>query len=156
MSGQTISFQSTTSPAAAVPLFILSNSTATNQFGVNTLEVGPGPITPVDQAADFRVVRSTTAIGSGGTTTVYPTNPNRPVGVIVARYALNSAIGATLPTYTDILYRIGLHMRANFQWYANINREWYSLVGATTNAICLDLTAISATYQFEGSVVWEE
>src|SRR5262249_23838948 len=156
MAVYTIPFQSTTTPATGVPLWVINNGNTTMQFKINTCVIGPGPITPVDQSQDLEVVRTATAAPTGGSTTIYSLNPASVAAIAPGKYAANSALTVGTLTFTDILYRIGLHMRANFQWYANINREFYSLAGATTGGIGLDLVATSAAFQFEGQTVWEE
>jgi hypothetical protein len=135
---------------ASVKTVLSMIGAATVRLSCNTIVIGPGNITPADNTAVYQL-RRFTADGTGTAVTPQPNDPpSAPLGTAKYNYTVE-------PTNTAgaILLQIGLNMRANYQWYANISRE--KIVPATSgNGFGLHCFLANTPYPVTATLEWSE
>ena len=130
--------------------------TTTTRVSVNTVIIGPGPAAPVEQATDFALKRFTYTTTPAGTAVTPASNEGLASGALATSQQGTMTEGNLTKTAARLL-SIGLHARANYQWYAYPGRERKSIIPASNSAgILLESVAASAAYQVTASLEYEE
>ena len=130
------------------------NVAGTRRPRVNTLVIGPDSVTPADNSAVFQLTRTTTAGTTPTGTVVVSPNDTQDAAACVG----NQGTYATPPTHAAagaLGLLIGLNMRANYQWYANIGREKIG-INAANNGIALVSVSANTAYGVRAALEWEE
>lgn len=139
---------------AGMALGIANASAITARSRVFEFTIG-SHATPVDQASNYQVVRTTTAVPTGGSSPAIAYNDPADGAAIATSYMASTG-GATLVTASP-LYSIGLHQKASFRWVASPGREF---VNPITTLLGIGLICRSgdqtAAYNFDLTFAWEE
>ena len=140
---------------AGMYLGIANAAAITARSRVYEFAIGPAAIAPVDQGQRVDVIRTTTAVPTGGSTPVIGYNDSADGAALATPYA-GSTGGATLLT-TAPLYSIGLHQKASFRWVASPGREFVNPI-TTLLGIGIYIAAAfqSAAFNSLGTFCWEE
>jgi hypothetical protein len=111
--------------------------------------------TPVDQSSLWSVMRTTTAVPTGGSTPTIAYNDPADGVALATAYAASTG-GATLVTAAP-LYQIGLHQKASFRWVASSGREFVNPITTLLGiGIILRSGDQTAAYNGDATFCWEE
>ena len=106
--------------------------------------------TPADNATQWRVARSTTAVAVGGAVTESALDINAPASQIIAISDIT-----TEPGYDDVFIDIGLNQRASWRWVAAPEGE-IMVPADATSAIGIEPTQASGGVNATGYIHWLE
>ncbi len=139
---------------AGVFLGIANNGAITARARVFEFALG-SHATPVDQSSLIQILRTTTAVPTGGGTPGIAYNDPADGAALASVYQASTG-GATLVTASP-LYSIGLHQKASFRWVASPGREFVNPI-TTLLGIGLYLPAgnQTAAYNEDMTFSWEE
>lgn len=140
---------------AGIFLGIANAGAITARSRVYEFSVGPGAVAPVDQGGRFDIVRTTTAVPTGGSTPVIAYNDTADGAALATPYAAATG-GATVLT-TAPLYSVGLHQKASFRWVASPGREFVNPITTLLGIGIYSPTGFkSADYTVAAGFYWEE
>jgi hypothetical protein len=111
--------------------------------------------TPVDQSTAWQLLRTTTAVPTGGGTPGIAYNDAADGAALADVYQLSTG-GATLVTASPLLY-VGLHQKATFRWVASPGREFVNAITTLLGiGIYVPTASQTAAYNMDGTFMWEE
>jgi hypothetical protein len=111
--------------------------------------------TPVDQSSMWSIMRTTTAVPTGGGTPGIAYNDSADGSALASVYQAATG-GATLVTASP-LYTIGLHQKASFRWVASPGREFVNPITTLLGiGIILRSGDQTAPYAVDATFCWEE
>ncbi|KKN54910.1 hypothetical protein LCGC14_0588030 [marine sediment metagenome] len=114
-------------------------------------DLGFGSVgTPADNATQWRVARSTTAVAVGAAVTETPLDGAGPASQIIAISDVT-----TEPGYADVFIDIGLNQRASWRWVAAPEGEIIVPADATS-AVGIEPTQTSGGVDANGYIHWLE
>ncbi len=150
--GKGCSIQYTGAAVAGVALAIAQATATGVRPRIQEFDIG-SHATPVDQATMYQLVRTTTAVPTGGSTPNIGYNDSADGVAALTPYA-GSTGGATIGT---TLLELGIHMKATYRWVAQPGREWvipntqYAGIG-----IYAPTGNQTAAYNYDLNLLWEE
>ena len=109
-------------------------------------------ITPADYASKLSIMRLTTALSTGGNTSVAGVMIDAADGASQILGFTGNTGGATL---SSVLLAVGVNMRATFRWVAAPTKE-LTIAATQYLGIGMVVQAQSTTYTPDATLLWEE
>lgn len=143
-----VPFNSASQAAPATGVNLIGSSTVRPRLYEFTL--GATPVSPVDQAATYQVLRTTAAGTAGASPTPAPLD-NQEVSAQTTAGINHSAE----PTNSTVLWALGLNFRAS--WREVMNADYEFLCAATnSNGVSIRQSASTANFGSSGvALFWE-
>ncbi len=118
---------------------------------IDNIIVGSGAV-PDDQAANYKVLRTTGVGTEAGGQTPVPLDPDTVASSFDAGYG--HSVEPTKTTDSELL-AFSVNQRATFEWLANPGKELI-MPATTNNGICLVRNTSTGVYVIDATIIFEE